>query len=138
MTELAGQQELPADFPAPVITADILINKSLEEGLSQLEYFTATLGGWRDTDEAAKERSMLKGNMHLFAYLLDSVIADVLQQIQGVNRAWADKAAGELEDRLECGDYYPEMLWQWATDRGLDPDSIIEAAKARIEQKDTK
>lgn len=139
MTELAGQQELPADFPATVITADILINKSITEGLSQLEYFTDCLGPDPEgADAAARERRLLKGNMHLFAYLLDSVIADMLQQIQGVNRTWADKAAAELDDRLECGDYYPEMLWQWANERGLNPDSIIEAAKARIEQKDTK
>lgn len=137
MTEqLEGQETLPAAFPAPVMTADILINRSIEESLSQYVYFTETLTGWRDEDEAAKERSILKGNMHLFASLLDSVIVDLLQQIQGVNRTWADKAAANLDDALECGDYYPEMIWDWATKRGLDPEAITEAAKDKINKDD--
>lgn len=138
MTEqLEGQDTLPADFPAPVMTADILIKRSIEESLSQYAYFTETLTGWRDEYEAAKERSILKGNMHLFASLLDSVIVDLLQQIQGVNRTWADKAAANLDDALEGGDYYPEMIWAWATERGLDPEAITEKAKATIAEKET-
>jgi hypothetical protein len=138
MTEpLEGQATLPAEFPEPVMTADILISRSLEESLSQYVYFTETLTGWRDQDQAAKERSMLKGNMHLFASLLDSVIVDLLQQIQGVNRTWADKAAANLDDALEGGDYYPEMIWQWATERGLDPEAITEKAKAKTAEKET-
>jgi hypothetical protein len=138
MTEpLEGQATLPADFPEPVMTADILISRSIEESLSQYVYFTETLTGWRDEDQAAKERSMLKGNMHIFASLLDSVIVDLLQQIQGVNRTWADKAAANLDDALEGGDYYPEMIWQWATERGLDPEAITEKAKAKTAEKET-
>jgi hypothetical protein len=138
MTEqLEGQDTLPAEFPVPVMTADILIKRSIEESLSQYAYFTETLTGWRDEDEAAKERSILKGNMHLFASLLDSVIVDLLQQIQGVNRDWADKAAANLDNALEGGDYYPEMIWEWATERGLDPEAITEKAKATIAEKET-
>lgn len=133
---LEGQDTLPADFPAPVMTADILIKRSIEESISQYAYFTETLSGWRDEDEAAKERSILKGNMHLFASLLDSVIVDLLQQIQGVNREWADKAAANLDDALELGDYYPEMIWVWAEERGLDPDQITEKAKAKFAEKE--
>jgi hypothetical protein len=133
---LEGQDTLPADFPAPVMTADILIKRSIEESISQYAYFTETLSGWRDEDEAAKERSILKGNMHLFASMLDSVIVDLLQQIQGVNREWADKAAANLDDALELGDYYPEMIWVWAEERGLDPDQITEKAKAKFAEKE--
>jgi hypothetical protein len=133
-----GQDTLPAEFPEPVMTADILIKRSIEESLAQYAYFTETLTGWRDEDEAAKERSILKGNMHLFASLLDSVIVDLLQQIQGVNREWADKAAANLDYALEGGDYYPEMIWRWATERGLDPEEISEKAKAKFAEKETK
>ncbi|UYL88364.1 hypothetical protein SEA_EVEPICKLES_77 [Arthrobacter phage EvePickles] len=133
---LEGQDTLPAEFPEPVMTADIFIKRGIEESLSQYAYFTQTLTGWRDEDEAAKERSILKGNMHLFASLLDSVIVDLLQQIQGVNREWADKAAADLDYALEGGDYYPEMIWQWATERGLDPEEISEKAKAKFAEKD--
>lgn len=134
--EIAGQKALPGQWPEPVMTADILIKRSIEESISQYTYFTETLTGWRDQDEAAKERSILKGNMHLFASLLDSVIVDLLQQIQGVNRAWADKAAANLDDALEGGEYYPEMIWVWASERGLDPDAIIEKAKAKLAEKE--
>ncbi|MFS0715494.1 hypothetical protein [Arthrobacter phoenicis] len=137
--EIVGQEMLPAEFPAPVITADILIRRSLEEGVAQLEYFTTALSDRPgDEDEAAKERRILRGNMHCFAYLLDAVIADVLIEVQGYNRAWADTMADALEDKLEGGDYYPEVLWQWAIERGLDPEKIAAEAKTRIDQKDTK
>ena len=139
MTELAGQQTLPTVFPTPVVTADIRIRRSLEGGIAQLQHFTGTIMDRADgEDEAAKERRLLRGNMHLFAYLLDAVIADVLIEVQGYNRAWADTMADALEDKLEGGDYYPEMLWQWATERGLDPEAIAAEAKTRIDQKDTK
>jgi len=139
MTELAGQQTLPTTFPSPVVTADIQIRRSLEEGITQLEHFTNAISNRAaDEDEAAKERRLLRGNMHLFAYLLNAVTADVLIEVQGYNRAWADTMADALEDKLEGGDYYPEMLWQWATERGLDPEAVAAEAKTRIDQKDTK
>lgn len=139
MTEqLEGQETLPADFPAPIMTADILIQRSIEEGISQMEYSTRTLmNDSDDEDESAKERRLLKSNMHYFSYLLDSVIADMLMQIQGVNRTWADNAAAGLDNKLDSGDYYPEMLWEWATDRGLDPEAITEKARAIIAEKET-
>ena len=141
MTEpLEGQATLPAEFPAPVMTADILIKRSLEEGLSQLEYFTHELmqkTTCADESPEARHLRLAKANMHCFSYLLDTVIVDLLQQIQGVNRTWADKAAANLDDALEGGDYYPEMIWEWATERGLDPEAITEKAKATIAEKET-
>lgn len=143
---LEGQNTLPAEFPEPVMTADILIEQYLKEGLTQLAYFSRNLsifdadGNRRDEDgnetDEARTLRIARGNMHLFSYLVDAVIVDLIQQIQGVNPTWADKAANDLHHRLEDGEYHSEMMWQWATQRGLDPEEITEKAKAQYAEKE--
>jgi hypothetical protein len=137
---IEGQDTLPAEFPEHVMTADILIKRSLDEGLSQLEYFTAALFSNDESDETpeAKTSRLRLANMHCFSYLLDAVIADVLIEVQGYSRTWADSMAEALNNKLEWGDYYPEQLWHWAAERGPDPESIIEKAKAKFAEKETK
>jgi hypothetical protein len=76
-----------------------------------------------------------KGNMHLFSFLLDAAIVDILLEIQGYSRSWADRIASELDDKFDS-EYYGEMVWQWADERGLDPDAIIETAKANFAVKE--
>ncbi|AYR01586.1 hypothetical protein PP639_gp086 [Arthrobacter phage Seahorse] len=136
--EVAGQDMLPGQWPEPIITADIFIKRSLDEALSQLEYFTAALFSKDEGDESpeAKTSRLRRANMHCFSYLLDAVIADVLIEIQGYSRTWADSMAEALNNKLEWGDYYPEQLWHWATERGLDPEEITEKAKAKFAEKE--
>ena len=74
--------------------------------------------------------------MHCFSYLLDAVLADVLIEVQGYNRAWADSMAAALDQKLDWGDYYPEQLWHWAAERGLDPQKITDEAKAKYAEKE--
>jgi hypothetical protein len=136
--EVEGQDTLPAKFPTPVMTADILIKRSIEEGLAQLEYFTGELFSQDEGEESAEAKTarLARANMHCFSYLLDAVISDVLIEVQGYNRGWADSLADALNNKLEWGDYYPEQLWHWANERGLDPESIIEKAKAKLAEKE--
>ncbi|QAY16184.1 hypothetical protein SEA_SONALI_72 [Arthrobacter phage Sonali] len=137
---MTDQPILPAEFPEPVMTADKLIEQSLKEGIAQLEYFSRNLSifdedGTLRTEETEpkelRETRLLRGNMHLFSFLLDAVIVDFIKRIQAKDPRWANEVADEVHDRLECGDYYPEMTWEWATEIGLDPEAIQEEAKAR-------
>jgi len=136
--EIAGQDTLPGKWPEPVMTADIIIRRSLEEGLAQLEFFTAALFSKDEGEETAEARTarLVRANMHCFSYLLDAVLADVLIEVQGYNRAWADSMAAALDQKLDWGDYYPEQLWHWAAERGLDPQKITDEAKAKYAEKE--
>jgi len=134
--DLAGQDMLPGKWPEPIITADIYMKTAVTEALEQFEYFIRCIGAKQDgEDELHKERRLYKANMHLFSCLVDAVTIDFLRELQGYNRAWADKFASELKDKLD-GEYYAESMWGWAQDLGLDPDSIIEAAKAKFAEKE--
>ncbi|UYL86638.1 hypothetical protein SEA_RADFAD_83 [Arthrobacter phage RadFad] len=131
---LTGQDTLPGQWPEPVMTADILIARNLEGALTQYEYFACN---FRVKDDEGPERDMriAKGNMHLFSFLLDAALTDLLIEIQGYSRSWADRIASELDDKFDS-EYYGEMIWQWAEERGLDPDAIIETAKANFAAKE--
>lgn len=133
--EVAGQDTLPGRWPEPIVTADMFIANSITDSLSQFQYFLLSNRGYWEGDEAARERSILKSNMHLFAFMLDAVIVELLGEIQGYSRTWADRIASELEDKFES-DYFYESLWHWAEERGLDPESIIDKAKAKFAEKE--
>ncbi|MFW0772497.1 hypothetical protein ACLRGI_04945 [Paenarthrobacter nitroguajacolicus] len=134
---LEGQEMLPAEFPEPVTTADIKIKQSITEAISQFQYFLGTNPPLGEKDESAKTQGILRSNMHLFAFLLDAVIVDFLREIEGYNQAWADQLANELEGKFD-GEYFYESLLEWADERGLDVDEIIEDAKHKLAQRDTK
>ncbi|WP_284763411.1 hypothetical protein [Arthrobacter sp. efr-133-R2A-63] len=136
---MSEEPMLPGEWPEPVVTADMIIERNIKEALIQETYFHQSLSDRKpdETDEARKLR-LVQANMHCFSFLLDAVIVDVLIEVQGYNRLWADTMAAAIDSRLEWGEHYPEMLWQWANERGLDPDQIIEKAKADFAERDTK
>jgi hypothetical protein len=134
---IAGQEKLPGKFPEPVTTADMFIKRSITEALSQFAYFLESDAPLGEKDEAAKKEGILRRNMHLFAFFMDAVIVEFLREIEGYNQAWADRLANELEGKLE-GEYFYESLWDWAVERGLDPEDITETAKHNYAQRDTK
>lgn len=136
---MSDEPMLPGEWPEPVITADMLIERNIKEALTQETYFLQSISD-RKPDESGDARKLriTQANMHCFSFLLDAVIIDVLIEVQGYNRPWADAMAAAIDSKLEWGEYYPEMLWQWATERGLDPDQIIEEAKAEFAKRDTK
>lgn len=142
MTEqLEGQDTLPADFPAPVLTCDLIIEREIKDALSQREYWLHAMhehmkfdrGDKSDTAMAAHYKSL----MHLQSYIGSVTVADLLRTVQGMAHGLADEIARNFDDLHESGES-GELLWDWATERGLDPEAITEAAKARIEEKDSK
>lgn len=134
---LAGQDMLPADFPEPITTADIKIKQCITEAISQFQYFLGTNPPLKEEDEAAKKEGILRSNMHLFAFLLDAVIVDFLREIESYNQGWADQLADQLEDKFD-GEYFYESLIEWANERDLDVDEIIETAERKLAERDSK
>lgn len=58
----------------------------------------------------------------------DMVLA--LKAIVAVDPAAADELAAGMWGAAESGDVYGELLWEWATQTGLDPDAIRAAGEA--------
>lgn len=132
---LAGQESLPAEFPAPVLTCNILIERTIKDALSQGEYWRHEMnasmkfdrGDKSDAHMAAKYKSI----MHLQSYIGSVTVVDLLRTIQGMAPGLADQIARDFDHLHESGES-GELLWDWATERGIDPEATIEAAKAEL------
>lgn len=70
----------------------------------------------------------------VYAFLKHSVIAHFLIRLHENVPRIAEAIAAEVSEFLEAGDAYPEWVWQWATDRGMDPEAIIAEARAKREE----
>lgn len=138
--EVQGQETLPAEFPTPVLTCDLIIKREIKDAFMQWEFWTHysrehrkkfELGDKSDAAMAAQYKFL----MHLNAYIGSAVTVDLLRTIEGMAPGLADDIARQFEWTHESGES-EELLWDWATERGLDPEEIIEDAKAHIEQRD--
>ncbi len=114
------------DFgPSKAAVFDRLLSESLKQAIvledratlpQHSEYATgadleAAYTGWfRDT----------------YGFLLNAVTA--LQE--NVPRI-AEAIASEVNDYLESGDAYPEWIWEWAAERGIDTEALRDEERAR-------
>ncbi|BCW61882.1 hypothetical protein [Arthrobacter sp. StoSoilB22] len=137
---LDGQDMLPAEFPEPVLTCDLIIARELTDALSQQERFSNALNGSMKFPAADKSDAAMaakyKMSMHLQAYIASAAIADLLRKIQGLAPGLADQIAREFNDLHESGEQ-GELMWDWAAERGLDPEEIIETVKHELAQGET-
>lgn len=135
-----GQEMLPGRWPEPVLTCDLIIARELTDALSQQERFSATLKASMKFPVADKSDAAMaakyKMSMHLQAYIASAAIADLLRTIQGMAPGLADQIAREFNDLHESGEQ-GELLWEWAAERGLDPEEIIETVKHELAQGET-
>lgn len=140
--EVQGQETLPAEFPEPILTCDLIIERELKDAFTQWEFWTHysfehrknfELGDKSDASMAGQYRYL----MHLQAYIGAAAIVDLLRTIQAMAPGLADDIARQFDWKHESGES-GELLWEWAKERGLDPDALIEEAKAEITKRDTK
>jgi len=137
MTEqIEGQVTLPAEFPEPVMTCDLIIEREIKDALSQYEYWNHAMNEHMKFDRGDKSDAAMaaqyKWLMHLQSYIGSVTTVDLLQTIQGMAHGIADDIARQFDELHESGES-GELLWDWAADRGLDPESIIEDAKASLQ-----
>ncbi|WNM64570.1 hypothetical protein SEA_MIDNIGHTRAIN_83 [Arthrobacter phage MidnightRain] len=137
---IEGQETLPAEFPEPVLTCDLIIKREIKDAFTQWELWTHyasehrkkfELGDKSDASMAAMYRYL----MHLNAYIGSAVTVDLLRTIEGMAPGLADDIARQFDWAHESGES-GELLWDWATERGLDPDALTEEAKAEITKKE--
>lgn len=122
------------EWPEPVITADLIIKDYLTAALAhsavQQDAFNTRMDVPREDVEATK-LARAKWHNQLYVQLWHASIADLLIQIQTHFPAAADQIARDFVARGE-DEGNGEWIWEWATERGLDPESIIEDARAKI------
>lgn len=129
------QPMLPADFPEPVLTCDLIIKRELTEAFTSQEHWIDAMreshnyavGDKSDAAMAAQYKSL----MFLQAFIQSAAITDLLQTIQRMAPGLADGIARDFDNLHESGEV-GEWLWEWATERGLDPEAIIEETRAKI------
>jgi hypothetical protein len=142
MTEpIQGQDTLPAEFPTPVLTCDLIIERELKDAFTQWEYWNHhSKEHWKfergDKSDAAMVEQY-KSLMHLQAYIASAITIDLLRTIQGMAPGLADDIARQFDWTHESGES-GELLWDWAKERGIDPETIIDEAKAEIIKRDAK
>lgn len=140
MTEtISGQDMLPAEFPEPVLTCDLIIKREIEDAISQYQYWVHAFDEHGKFERGDKSDAAMvvqyKSLMHLQAYIGAAVTVDLLRTIQGMAPGLADWIARQFDWLHESGES-GELIWDWAIERGLDPEAITEAAKAEIEESD--
>jgi hypothetical protein len=139
---IEGQDTLPAEFPEPILTCDLIIKREIEDAFTQWELWTHHSREHRkqfevgDKSDAAMA-AMYRYLMHLHAYIGSTITVDLLRTIQGMAPGLADDIARQFDWTHESGES-GELLWDWATERGIDPEPIIESAKAEIIKRDAK
>lgn len=67
----------------------------------------------------------------IYTFLKHAVIAHFLVRLHENIPRVAEAIAAEVHEFLEAGDAYPEWVWQWAAERGMDPDAIVAEARAK-------
>jgi len=138
--EHAGQEMLPGERPEPVLTCNHIIEREIKDAFTQWELWTHYAHEHRkefevgDKSDAAMA-GMYRYLMHLQAYIGAAVTVDLLHTIQGMAPGLADGIARQFDWTHDSGES-GELLWDWATERGLDPEELIEAAKAEISKKE--
>ncbi|ANJ26790.1 hypothetical protein [Agromyces aureus] len=69
-----------------------------------------------------------------YTFLMHASLAHVLIRLEENHPNLAAGIAAEVKDWLEAGDAYPELIWEWATKRGLDPEKIRADARTAHEE----
>ena len=123
------------EWPEPVLTCDLIIKRELTDAFTNQEHWIDAMRAAhkfepRDRSDAAMA-AQYKSLMFLQAFIQASAITDLLQTIQRMAPGLADGIARDFDSLHESGEV-GELLWEWATERGLDPEQIIEEAKHSI------
>lgn len=75
--------------------------------------------------EGASEADNLRYMLNLHTWLWQAEVADLLMRLQQIAPPEdVDGIAATFVDQSQAGDYYPEMLWEWLTERGIDPERL--------------
>jgi hypothetical protein len=118
------------------ITMDALIKARLANAQRLFEFFhDRSSAAFRfepgdKSQEALYARSRMM--VSLLEHLLTSVEASLLMTIQELAPDIADEYATGHVGKGESGDYYPEMIWEWLEERGIDPELVRAEAKSEI------
>lgn len=122
------------DWPEPVLTADLIITNCLEDSLKQETLFSeASHASMKfEPKDPSPEAQIAKWrrNAYLYALVGTEGITALLILVQKLAPGLADKLLREWWEQADAGDVLREWVWDWATERGMNPEEIKEAAAA--------
>jgi hypothetical protein len=119
--------------PSKAAVFDDFLKTMLASGLVALDRMT--LPPW-DTEYATNgdsEAAHAEYYRDMHEYLWSATIAHVLIRVKENAPRIAEAIAAEVGEYLDAGDTYPEWIWQWATEVGLDPEKIKADAREKRE-----
>lgn len=123
------------EWPEPVLTADLIIKNELADALSASHFFSEALHAdmkFKPKDPSLEaEAARWRRNAYLYNMVGTTGIAALLVMIQQLAPGLADKLLREWHERMEAGDVMSEWVWEWATERGLDPEAIHKDAATK-------
>lgn len=70
----------------------------------------------------------------LDGFLFRATTVHALRKLQELDPSAADEVAEQIEAHWDAGDVYPELLWEWATESGIDPETYIAEQQADRER----
>jgi hypothetical protein len=121
-------------------TAEQLIRSCLvggQEMFVRMQHaLRANMKETRGTD--AYDSTMLKYIAMLHGFLLTVVEADLMIAIHALAPDKADEIARATIAHGDSGDFYPEQMWHWLTERGIDPERIRTETEAALAAEESK
>lgn len=67
----------------------------------------------------------------LCGFLLSATLSHILIRLEENHPRLAAGLAHEVKQCSEAGDFYGEAVWEWAEERGLNPEQIVAEARAK-------
>lgn len=127
------------EWPEPVMTAELIIKNYLEDSLKQEQYFSLAMNAGMkfEPKDPSPEAQIAKWrrNAYLYGLVGTQGITALLIMIQDLAPGLADKLLREWWEQVDSGDVLHEWVWEWATERGMDPEEIKAAAEKEWKEK---
>lgn len=107
--------------PAGPFITDLIMDALASEARMELP----KMGAINACKTNAEVEALYDGwNHQMYAFLMHATLAHVLIRIEENHPNLAAGIAQEVRDFLDAGDVYNELIWDWATNRGMDPEQI--------------
>lgn len=121
--EVAKMPEYGDDITMDNLIRAYLVNAEKGMGATSAFLRPAFADGRTDAD-------LLRYVMHLHTWLWQAEVADLLMRIQAIAPAVdIDGIAATFVETSQSGDYYPEMLWEWLTEREIDASRLFDEGR---------
>jgi hypothetical protein len=114
------------DWADDDITAEKLIRSSLALAQEQHVAISPTMRDDMKLTRGSIEHTaaVRLTNLCVMNFVSHAMVADLMIAIKDIAPDKADEIATRFVNHTDSGDYYPEQVWHWLTERNIDPERI--------------